>query len=256
MKFVFWPRFEKDILAFTTTREDGFSIGTYSGLNLAYHVGDDHDRVQRNRHLLFDHFKMTKENTVIVHQFHSDIALEAKSEDAGRGFESFDSGLEADALFTEEKGLSLGIYHADCVPVFIYVPSVKVVAIIHAGEAGSLANITGKTVAKIIKKYKVSGQEIYAFLGPTLKFGHRIISQSYAEDILKQHPDYTYAVKGNGPEYFLDLMFLNFMSLRNLGVPSLNIDIYDDCTFENDHDFFSYAREKKTGRMMSFISIK
>lgn len=256
MKFVFWPRFEKEIVAFTTTREDGFSTGSYSGLNLAYHVGDDHDRVQRNRSLLFNHFKMTKANTVIVHQFHSDIALEAKKEDAGRGYESFDSGLEADALFTEEKGLSLGIYHADCVPVFIYVPSVKVVAIIHAGEAGSLANITGKTVAKLIKKYKVTGDQVYAFLGPTLKFGHRIISKSYAEDILEKHPDYNYAIKGNGPEYFLDLLFLNFMSLRNLGVPSLNIDIYDDCTYENDHDFFSYAREKKTGRMMSFISIK
>lgn len=256
MKYVFWPRFNDEIIAFTTMRTGGFSTPPYDTLNLAFHVGDDPANVAKNRHKLFSEFGFNDKNTVIVHQFHSDIALEATNHDAGKGFNSFESGVRADALFTSEKMLTLGIYHADCVPVFIYLPTVKVVALIHAGEAGSLAQITKKTVDTLMKKYAVKGCDVFAFLGPTLKFGHRKISQNHAMKILKEHPELNYAVKGAEPEYFLDLVFLNFMDLRHLGVPSKNIDIHSDCTYENEQAFFSYEREKTTGRMMSFIQLR
>lgn len=253
MKKIFWPRFKDEIIAFTSTRGEGVSKAPFASLNLAYHVGDDFANVANNRKNLFSECGFTKENTVIVHQFHSDISLEVTAKVAGRGYDSFESGLEADALFTREKGLALGIYHADCVPVFLYVPRLELVGVVHAGQPGSLSNITGKMVAKILSQYDVTGADIYAFIGPSLKFGHRRITKVAALDILKQHPDYNFAVKGVDPEYFLDLPFLNFMQLVDLGIPSQNIDLYDDCTYENADDFFSYARDKTTGRMMSFI---
>ena len=45
------------------------------------------------------------------------------------------------------------------------------------------------------------------------------------------------------------------MNLIEQGIPSKNIDIYEDCTYENADDFFSYVRDKTTGRLMSFIKI-
>lgn len=255
MKKILWPRFKDEIIAFTSTRGEGVSKAPFDSLNLAYHVGDNPVDVLANRKMLFSEVGLTKSNTVIVHQFHSDISLEATSKDAGCGYDSFESGLRADGLFTREKGLALGVFHADCVPVFIYIPKLKLVGIVHAGETGALANITGKLVAKIKSTYGVNGEDIFAFLGPSLKFGHRRISKQHALEILKNHPDYNFAVKGVDPEYFLDLPFLNFMQLVEHGVPSKNIDIYEDCTYENADDFFSYAREKTTGRMMSFIKL-
>lgn len=256
IKNIYWPRFAEEICAFTTTRLGGFSKAPYSSLNLAYHVGDDHKLVRKNRHLLFKELGISESRTVIVKQFHSDIAVEVDQASAGMGTDQFESGVEADALITKEPKLNLGIYHADCVPVFIYVPSIKVIAIIHAGEEGTLGRITFKTVEKIIDKYNVSGQEIFAYLGPSLTFGHRLISADHASDLLKKYPNIAYGIKGDGSKFFLDLPFINFMQLRDLGVPSTNIDIFEDCTYENTDDFFSYAREKITGRMMSFISLK
>ncbi len=255
MKKVIWPRFQDEILAFTSTRQAGFSKRPYEELNLAYHVGDDELAVQKNRTKLFNELGFSAKNTVIVHQFHSDIALYANRQDAGKGYDCFDTGLDADALFTDEKGLALGIYHADCVPLFFYVPKVKVVGIIHAGEAGSLESITAKTIQKIKQRYHVLGSDIFAFIGPSLKFGHRRITHERALEILTKYPTFNYAVKAVDPEYFLDLPFLNFMQLVDEGVPSANIDLFDDCTYENAENFFSFAREKTTGRMMSFIQL-
>lgn len=255
MKKVFWPRFKDELLAFTSTRGEGYSSMPFNSLNLAFHVGDDPDKVVQNRFKLFNSVGFTKENTIIVKQFHSDISLEAHNSQAGSGFADFESGLNADALYTSQKGLALGVYHADCVPVFIYVPHLKVTGIIHAGEKGSLSSITAKMISKIKNQYGIKGEDIFAFIGPSLKFGHRQISEKRALEILKEHPNFNYAVKATVPEYFLDLPFLNFMQLVEQGIPSRNIDIFDDCTYENDHDFFSYAREKTTGRLMSFVQI-
>jgi len=255
MKTISWPRFKDELIAFTSTRNDGFSNAPYNSLNLAFHVGDDKNNVSKNREKLFKEVGFTKDSTVIVKQSHSDINLEATFIDGGRGYDDFDSGLPADALFTTKKGLALGIYHADCVPVFIYVPHLKIAGIIHAGESGSLASISAKMITDIKAKYKVSGEQIFAFIGPSLKFGHRRISKNWALQILAKHPELNYAIKAVDPEYFLDLPFLNFMNLIEQGIPSKNIDIYEDCTYENADDFFSYVRDKTTGRLMSFIKI-
>lgn len=256
LKKVLWPRFSNEIIAFTSTRQGGFSNPPFAALNLAFHVGDDVKIVRKNRAKLFGEFNFNHDNTVIVKQFHSDIVDYVTDKQAGLGYDSFDSGVAADALYTDTKGLALGIYHADCVPVFIYVPSIKVVAIIHAGEEGTLQEITHKTVEKIIEKYGVEGQDVFAYLGPSLKFGHRRISKDHASELLKLYPNIAYGIKGVEPEFLLDLPFINFMQLRNLGIPSINIDMFEDCTYENADDFFSYARETSTGRMMSFIALK
>lgn len=69
-----------------------------------------------------------------------------------------------------QKNLALGIFHADCVPIFIYVPSISLVGIIHAGEIGSFSKITRKAIAKIKETYKIKPTEIYAFIGPSSHF--------------------------------------------------------------------------------------
>ena len=41
--------------------------------------------------------------------------------------------------------------------------------------------------------------------------------------------------------------------LQELGVLEKNIEISPLCTYENSHDFFSYRKEKMTGRLGTFI---
>lgn len=256
LTYIEWPRFKDEISAFTTTRVGGVSDTPFKSLNLSFTVGDSKENVIKNRKILFKDQNLSPENVVIVHQYHSDVFSEVTQKDAGKGVNDVESGVRADGLFTTEKNLALGIFHADCVPIFIYVPSISLVGIIHAGEIGSFSKITRKAIAKIKETYKIKPTEIYAFIGPSSHFSHRIITKDRATEILNSEDKKYGIVKLINDKYNLDLPLFNFLQLRDEGVPRENIDISEYCTYENPALFFSYARENKTGRNMSFIKIK
>lgn len=251
-----WQLF-KALTAVTTTREGGFSKAPYASANLAFHVGDDLDNVKRNRAHLFGSspLNLNENNSVFVAQFHSDITKKVSFKEAGKGFFTFEDGIIADALYTTEKGLTLGIYHADCVPVFVYVPNHHLIGVIHAGEKGSLGNITGKFITEIIKNEGVKSGEIFAHLGPSLSFAHRLISKEKAERLAALGGNIQKSVKGTHPQYFLDLPLLNILQLRSAGVPFEQISFSEECTYENNDRYFSFAKENVTGRNMSFIRL-
>lgn len=247
----------KNITAITSTREGGKSNEGYSSLNLAYQVGDDPLIVAENRELFFDNpqVKINAKNSVFVHQSHSDITYKVTKKDVGKGFSSFESGIPADALYTKDQGIALAIYHADCVPIFIYVPNHNIVGIIHAGEKGSVNNITSKFVHTLINDEKVKPHKIFAHIGPSLTFAHRLITKERAHELARMGGDIQKAVKGTLPLYFLDLPLLNTLQLRSMGVPLDNITFSEECTYENNDRYFSYAKEKVTGRNISFIRL-
>lgn len=249
-----WEQF-KNILAFTSTREGGFSEGDFKSLNLAYHVGDDYEIVKKNRDVFFKEkdINLLEDNTVFVAQFHSNITKKVTKLDAGKGYYAFEGGIKADALYTKEKGLALGIYHADCVPLFVYVPNHEIVGIIHAGEIGSVNNITGHFVEKLMKNEGVLPSEIFVHLGPSLCFAHRTITKERAEELAGKGGDLQKAIKATLPQYFIDLPLLNILQLRSLGVPLANITFSDECTYENNDRFFSYKVSNVTGRNISVI---
>lgn len=249
-----WEQFE-NILAVTSMRDGGFSKGGFASLNLAFNVGDDKATVQKNRDHFFhrEDIKLFANNTVFVAQNHSNITLKVTKADAGRGYYAFEDGMKADALYTKEKGLAIGVYHANCVPLFVYVPNHEIVGIIHAGEEGSLNNISGLFVEKLMKEENVLPHEIFVHLGPSLSFAHRVISKERAEKLAAQGGDIQKAIKATLPKYFIDLPLLNILQLRRLGVPMDNITFTDYCTYENNDLFFAYEKGKQTGRNVSFI---
>ncbi|HZJ89907.1 MAG TPA: peptidoglycan editing factor PgeF [Bacilli bacterium] len=254
MKFYKWERF-KDIVAVTTLRTDGSSSFPYATNNLAFHVGDDEEHVRANREKTFKALKIKANKIALTYQSHSDVTLEVKLKDGGRGFHAFEDGIVADALYTKEKNLFLGVYHADCVPVFVYAPESKIVGVIHAGEEGSIKNITGKFLETLIKKEKVDPQKVYALIGPSLSFSYRIITEEQAIEYANLGGDIARAIKATSGKYFIDLPLLNFLQLRRLGVPVQNIDLSDECTYMQDDIYFSYAKAKTTGRNLSLIKL-
>jgi polyphenol oxidase len=54
----------------------------------------------------------------------------------------FEDGIRADALYTTEKHLPIGVFHADCVPIFLTHTSLPLIAIIHAGTPGTINRVT------------------------------------------------------------------------------------------------------------------
>lgn len=255
MGYIAWQQFSK-IDAFTTTRDDGFSKAPFLSNNLAFHVGDDYEDVLKNRQKMMKEHDIQKDHFVIVYQSHSDVMEKVDASFGGAGADTFESGVKADALYTKDHSVALGIFHADCVPIFFYVPKHDIIGVIHAGAPGTLKSITEKVVKKLMDNEGVEPQDIYFHFGPSLCFAHRLIDLAKRNEIIRLGDDFIKGLKETDDKIFLDIPLINYIQLRKLGVPPQNISLSDACTFEENQTFFSAEKEKKTGRMMSVIKFR
>ena len=131
----------------TTTTELG---------NMAFQIGNNREDVIANRNKLAEELNIPLEKFVFVHQSHSDVIKEVGPNVLGAGEKSFESGIEADALYTKETGVPLGIFHADCEPIFFIDETVPLIGIIHAGFKGTMKHIAYKAIKEVCEKLKLS----------------------------------------------------------------------------------------------------
>ena len=121
-------------------RDGGVSQGRFAGLNLSYHVGDDHFHVDENRRRVKE--AMGAARLVSARQVHGDRIFLVE------GGETGDFEVDGyDALITTEPGTALLVQQADCQAVLLHDPACRAVAAIHCGWRGSVAGLIGKTVA-------------------------------------------------------------------------------------------------------------
>ncbi len=255
MGYIKWDRFS-EIEAFTTTRQGGVSLPPFDTFNLAYHVGDNHEDVFKNRQMLYKDFKIKPLHLVCAYQSHGTVVAKVSPKHYGWGELQYESGIPADVLYTEEKDVALGIFHADCVPVFLYAKKDGIIGVVHAGQTGTLKGVTAAAIQHLIDFEGVDPKEIYAFLGPSLTFSHNVIDEEMKQQVINLGPEFVYGLKETNGQTFLDVPLLNFLQLRSKGLPAANITISDFCTFENKDLFFSYKRNNLTGRQMSVIKFK
>ena len=142
---------------------------------------------------------------------------------------------------------------ADCLPVLFFNKEGTEVAAAHAGWRGLCDGILEETVAK----FKCPTSDIIAWLGPAIgptafQVGEEIIEQFCAFDSnakLAFTPDLTTSGKFLGNLYQLATQRLN-----KLGITEISGGGH--CTYTEQDKFFSYRRDKKTGRMASLIWIE
>ncbi len=79
---------------------------------------------------------------------------------------------EADALITRSRGLPIGIHVADCCPVFIYDRQTPSIALVHSGKRGTILDIAGKTIRKMLDEFQTSPAQMTILLGPCIHKEH------------------------------------------------------------------------------------
>ncbi len=246
MKYFTWDKFKDDICAVTTTREIG---------NVAFQLPDiNHDEVYHNREIICEDLGIDPKHLIMTHQSHSDHCEEITIRDLGKGENDFSDGPDADALYTTERGIALGCFHADCVPLFVYIPKIPLVGIIHAGYPGTLKHIAKKTIEHLKEKYKVSGNDIYVHLGPARQYLSFIVGEEDKEKIFEAGCQNAY--RYNGVKGFFDAPFSNINDLIDAGVPFTNIDSCEIDTCDNPDCYSAWIKEKSHGRMGSIILLK
>ena len=245
MKNEYFLKYEidNDVLAITSFSSSG---------NLAYQVESDFNNVFNNREKLFKKLKINSKDVVYVYQSHSDITLKATSLDKSKGYKSFESGMKCDGLYTFEKNVPLAIFHADCVPIFLYSKIDHFVGIIHAGYKGSFKQVSKKAI-QTIKKEGINPENISVFIGPNMSYIHYHL-QDYEYEFLK-NINHLSAIKTIKDNKYLDVEQMNILDLVDEGINLKNIH---SCNIDTYFDERCFSSKKDTiqKRMISLIMLK
>ncbi len=157
---------------------------------------------------------------------------------------------EADGQATSKAGLALMIKTADCQPILLSHKSGDYIMALHVGWRGNRMDFITKAVAGFCETYSVHAQDVLAVRGPSL--GPQVAEfVNFQEEWGDAYmPWYTAAEKT------MDLWALTRHQLRQSGIPEAQIFGLDLCTYSMQSMFFSYRREKESGRQASLIWIK
>lgn len=230
-----WPA-PASVRALVTTRTGGVSAGAYASLNLATHVGDDPAAVAENRRRLRAHLPA---EPLWLSQVHGTNV--ARAEDAVEG-------VAADAAFTRRAGRVCAVLTADCLPVLLCNDAGTVVGAAHAGWRG----LAGGVVEAAVRETNEPPARLLAWLGPAIGPQAFEVGAEVRAAFLAHSPEAAaaFAAMENG-KWLADLYRLAEQRLHALGVSR----VYGGgrCTFLEADCFYSYRREKTTGRMASLI---
>lgn len=220
--------------------------------NQGLHVGDEIEYVLQNRQKLTDSLGIDSKKIVTAQQVHGDKIARVYSKDTGRGALDYERSIKGcDGLITDEPGVPLFAFYADCVPVFLVDSNNKSIGIIHSGWKGTYLDISGKAVDAFIEEFSSSPINIRAVIGP------HICKDCYevSKDIVTQFEDKGYGDFIEKKRNHLDLGGIIKYQLEKKGVKEIEYD--QNCTSCSSELFFSHRKESgKTGRMAGIIMIK
>jgi len=210
--------------------------------------------------LLSNHLNLNTINCVI-NQFHSNrIVFGSKTQRNER--------VEADGMVCDKHNQNLWIYTADCMPILFADKRKRFVAAIHCGRRG-LENKIIKNLIKTLLKRGSSNEDILVAIGPSISKKNYLIDKKTLQNFFYKQQNYKESIdlsRNKGISVTLknllknqDLFPLNLkkyahIQLLNERIPNTNINISNLCTYESNHDFYSWRRSKTLSRQWNFIS--
>lgn len=236
-----WPAPET-VHAFTTTRKNGHSVGSYAGLNLAQHVEDDRSIVERNRNFLIEKFNLPSQ-PLWLQQTHSNTVIVADD------YHNPIIPPEADASWTSTPNVVCAVLTADCLPVFFTNKQGDRVAATHAGWRGALNGI----ITSSFLATGIVAEDCLVWLGPAIGAGNFEVGADVYDAFVSKNPRNSTAFQKTDEQHWLcDIYQLARIECHQLGIRSIYGGGF--CTYSDEEHFYSFRRDgAQTGRMASLI---
>jgi len=214
-----------------STTEDG---------NLAYHVNDIKENVDKNRETVASLMDYKSEDLVYMNQVHGNNVQIVTSNSP----KLIDN---CDGIITNEKNLPLMVMVADCIPILFFDEIQGVIAAVHAGRNSTFLKIAQITANKMMNELGCKADNIKVIMGPSIHTCCYEVSDELL-NIVKTSFGEKFC-KGNN----IDLHGINTMLLEEVGLRHIRIS--DVCTKCSNEPFFSFRKDKHTGRFAGIITL-
>jgi YfiH family protein len=231
-----------------TAREGGLSQGPYASMNLGMAVGDLPEQVAANRARFA---AACAAAPVFLHQVHGCRVVRIGLADAGTQAGPHD----ADASWTSEVGVACTVQAADCLPVLLAAPHGRAVGAAHAGWRGLARGVVEAAVSAVCEAAACAPRELQVWLGACIGPRHFEVG----DDVRAAFAETSHFHDGHfkplrAGKWLADLPALARARLAAAGVVDVGGGTW--CTVEDASRFFSYRRDRVTGRMAAAIWIR
>ena len=242
-----------------TTREGGVSEGIFESLNLSFTRGDDPDAVRENYRRIAAAFGKEVSDIVCSDQTHTTNVRRVDRSCGGYGVTKERPYTDVDGLVTDEPGLILATFYADCVPLYFVDPVHKAIGLSHSGWRGTVARMGQATLDKMRAEFGTKPEDVYAAIGPSICQDCYEVSEDVADafrEAFAGHEDEILIDKGNG-KYQLDLWKANEIVMTDAGVKREHLAVTNICTCCNERLLFSHrASRGKRGNLGAFLMLR
>lgn len=240
-----------------TTRLGGVSQGPFSTMNFSIDRGDREEAVRTNYGRIAQVLGCGPEDMVASHQTHTTNIRRVTEADRGKGVTRPRDYENIDGLITDEKGIVLATFFADCVPLLFVDPSHGAVGLAHSGWRGTAARMGECMVRAMADAFGSVPKELYAAVGPSICRDCYEVSKEVAEQFVSMLGSQV-AVPGRQEDKFqLDLWLANELILEEAGIPKEHITVTDICTCHNSEYLFSHrASGGRRGNIGVFLMLE
>ena len=240
-----------------STRLGGISKGCFASMNLGFGRGDNDENVMENFRKICDSIGVSAEKLVFTDQTHTANVRLATAEDCGKGIVSKRDYCNIDGHITNEPGVPLVVFGADCVPLYFADPKRKAIGLAHAGWKGTCNKIGMVTVEKMKLTFGTKPEDLVAVVGPSIGAECYEIGAEVAEAFQSAFPKEQWKLfLKPGHKYHLDLWEANRQILLQTGIKEENIIISSLCTMCRQDLLFSHrAFGGNRGSMAAVLSL-
>lgn len=240
-----------------TTRRGGVSEGEYESLNMAFNKKDKRENVEENYRRIAKALGIDTENMVLSNQVHDNKIRIVSEIDRGKGIYRESDIIGIDGLITNNAEVALVTFYADCVPVFLFDPVKRVIALAHSGWRSTLKNISREAVIKMKNEFGCQPSDIEAAIGPSIGQCCFEVGEEVYEEFINTFPWCKTFCKKIKEKWFIDLQSIIKTSLKSEGLEENKILIAGICTKCNNDVFFSHRGDNgKTGTLTAIMQLK
>lgn len=250
-----------------STRMGGVSKGDYATMNFSFTRGDDPEAVLENYSRMAAALGVERDRMVLTYQTHTTNVRRVTDKDAGKGVIRDRDYRDVDGLITNEPGITLVTFFADCVPLYFVDPVHRAIGLSHSGWRGTVRRMGRVTLEAMHREFGTKPEDVIACVGPSIckdcyEVGGKVADE-FKTAFGKNH--WKQILEGPKPgtdgqtsdKYQLDLWKANEIVLLEAGVKPEHLAVTNICTYCNPKLLYSHRRSaERRGNLCAFLTLK